>query len=206
MIKKFTPIFGLTSAAIFDRLLNHADVAVVDDNNNVGTNLAVNLDMPNADDSDMLPFPFDQEWHDWKTKHHQEFPTAAHENFRYKLFHENRKFVQAHNERFHNGGETYEVELNKFSHLTEDEIIDTLKHRMRKHKKSKSASDDMAYEWNCPLKFETNGSYLPAMISYSQGYGCYTNNNEDCFDVPILTTKVKKQLSCGGCYHSRRNG
>lgn len=142
--------------------------------------------------------PFDKEWHDWKIKYNQNFGASHLDTERYEVFKESRTFVKLHNERFENGVETYKVELNKLAAMTEEEVALRYKTRLRPDGAPSLSSGGL--EYNCPNKFKSDGSSLPTLVSYSQGKSCTGNDESTCTEIPIWSTSVKDQGSCGSCW------
>ncbi|XP_065222098.1 uncharacterized protein LOC135846757 [Planococcus citri] len=63
-----------------------------------------------------------QKWNSFKAQHSKQYETMEEEERRMKIYLDNEKKIAEHNERFEKGEETYEMGINKFSDLTDQEF------------------------------------------------------------------------------------
>nr|BAN20095.1 cathepsin L [Riptortus pedestris] len=64
----------------------------------------------------------EHEWHKFKALHSKRYRSPSEELLRMKVFMDNKKLIDEHNERFAQGLESYTMKMNEYGDLTEDEF------------------------------------------------------------------------------------
>ena len=76
-----------------------------------------------ADTSDGVDGVLRQEFETWKWTHGKNYTDPKEEEFRRKIFVENKYIVELHNEKYAQGKSTYSMKLNQFSDLVSFTIL-----------------------------------------------------------------------------------
>lgn len=67
-----------------------------------------------------------EEWHAYKSEHKKTYESETEENFRLKIFMDNKHKIAKHNQEFEAGSVSYKLKLNKYADLLHHEFVRTL--------------------------------------------------------------------------------
>ncbi|KAH8394822.1 hypothetical protein KR222_006840, partial [Zaprionus bogoriensis] len=70
----------------------------------------------------------DWEWEFYKLIHDKEYSDAALDKLRRSIFQSNKRIIDAHNERWAQGDESYEMGVNHFTDMLDAELSDDTAH------------------------------------------------------------------------------
>jgi len=114
------------------------------------------------------------EWIQFKSEHGKAYATLEEETARYKIFLSNLQAIQAHNKEYENGQHSYEMGMNQFGDLTNEEFGAQM-NGLRKP----ANNDESIKQYYVPA---SNDAPLPESIDWREkGY----------------VTEVKDQKRCG---------
>ncbi|RZB45740.1 Peptidase C1 and/or Inhibitor I29 domain containing protein, partial [Asbolus verrucosus] len=116
-----------------------------------------------------------EKWSSFKITYQKSYSNSKEESFRKQLFLEKLKHIEEHNERFRQGLVTYQIGVNKFADMTEEE--------KRPH----------AHGLTVPKEYPKP---LIEVTSLGSGENIPVPNSLDWRDQGVVT-EVKDQLSCG---------
>lgn len=128
-----------------------------------------------------------EEWEEFKQKYNKTFEDKSEDNYRFKVFLENKMKVIKHNRRQANGLHSYTLGLNKYSDLTHEEFVKL----MNGYKPSLSQPKPAVEDLHPKVKYEIKRlesepkTALPKAIDWRL-YG--------------FVTDVKDQGHCGSCW------
>jgi cathepsin L len=118
-----------------------------------------------------------QEWSTWQVEHGKEYSSKIEEQFRMKIFMENKKFVEEHNRGAHQGQHTYFLKMNHFGDLLHHEFVANMNgYRMDMQNASSLVGSTF---------IEPAGYELPAKVDWRD---------------KGAVTPVKNQGQCGSCW------
>lgn len=117
-----------------------------------------------------------EEWEAFKAKHSKKYSDKSEENFRMKVFMENKHLIAKHNQRAANGLKTYTLAMNKYGDLLNHEFVSM----MNGYKRSYKTDSVNGSTYLSPAHIVT-----PESVDWrKQGY----------------VTPVKDQGQCGSCW------
>lgn len=120
-----------------------------------------------------------QQWNEFKLAHGKSYATVEEETARFNIFIENQRFIDEHNEGFKAGVHSFEVGMNKFGDMTNQEFRTMMNGYKYSPKKT-----------NAPV-FVAKSNDLPESVDWrDKGY----------------VTPVKNQLQCGSCWSFSATG
>ncbi|XP_055372848.1 cathepsin L [Condylostylus longicornis] len=128
-----------------------------------------------------------EEWLAYKMEHHKNYNEATEENFRMKIFLENRNKIAKHNQKFEQGLHSFKLKLNKYSDMLPYEFVST----MNGFNKSNSI---VTYSSNK----ESGATFIsPANVKLPNSVDWRTKG---------AVTPVKDQGHCGSCWSFSATG
>jgi len=117
-----------------------------------------------------------EEWEAFKLRHEKQYSDKSEENFRLKVFMENKYFIAKHNQRAANGFKGYTLAMNKYGDLLHHEFVSI----MNGFKKSYQTDSINGSTYLSPMNVA-----VPATVDWrTKGY----------------VTDVKDQGQCGSCW------
>jgi len=123
-----------------------------------------------------------EEWEAFKTRHAKAYTDKSEENFRLKVFMENKHFIAKHNQRAANGYKGYTLAMNKYGDLLHHEFVSI----MNGFKKSYRTDSINGSTYLSPMNV-----VIPASVDWrTKGY----------------VTDVKDQGQCGSCWSFSATG
>ncbi|CAG0890411.1 unnamed protein product [Darwinula stevensoni] len=126
------------------------------------------------------------EWETFKLEHGKKYESGEEEQFRMKIYMENRHKVAKHNQLFAHGGKTYSVALNKYADLLHHEFVEKMNGFNGKVALSNISRPVLASSWIEPLHVE-----LPKQVDWRKNGA---------------VTPVKDQGHCGSCWSFSATG
>jgi len=123
-----------------------------------------------------------EEWEAFKLKHGKEYSDKFEENFRLKVFMENKHFIAKHNQRAANGMKSYSLAMNKYGDLLHHEFVSIMNGFIKTYK-----TDSI----NGSTYLSPSNVDIPKSVDWRQkGY----------------VTPVKDQGQCGSCWSFSSTG
>ncbi|KAL1444575.1 hypothetical protein MTO96_029753 [Rhipicephalus appendiculatus] len=131
------------------------------------------------------------QWAEFKAMYQKSYGSAEEELFRQKVFLDNRYMIAKHNERYGRGLVSYQLRMNQFGDLLQQEFEELMSAGVRVGNKSLHAMNASTF-----LPPENLGAPLPKAVDWRS----------------TLVTPVKDQGTCGSCWafsagqHARKTG
>ncbi|KAK8785874.1 hypothetical protein V5799_007760 [Amblyomma americanum] len=117
------------------------------------------------------------EWEAFKAKHGRNYLEGREDDFRFKIFADNKRYIAQHNKTFRQGIVPYRLTMNHFGDMHHDEFTES------RSCFSVPDIDDLATEFLSPANLNTQD--LPETVDWrDKGY----------------VTPVKEQVNCGCCW------
>lgn len=119
---------------------------------------------------------FNKDWIIFKEKHNKSYKDPSEEIYRMKIFQENQKKIEEHNQKYKNGAVSFRMQANQFADMSAAEF-EKLKN---KHEDTEIHKRSVGHSFVVPSQSE-----LPAWVDW-RGKGA--------------VTEVKTQGACGACW------
>nr|AAQ22984.1 cathepsin L-like cysteine proteinase precursor [Acanthoscelides obtectus] len=115
-----------------------------------------------------------EKWQQFKIQHGRTYRTLLEEKRRFEIFKFNLRTIEEHNERYHNGEETFEMGINQFGDMTQEEFKRML--ALQKPQMPLPRGDEVSFD---------NVNDIPKTVDWRE---------------KGAVTEVKKQGNCGSCW------
>jgi cathepsin L len=123
-----------------------------------------------------------EEWEAFKVKHGKSYTDKSEENFRLKVFMENKHLIAKHNQKASNGLKSYSLEMNQFGDLLHHEFTSMMN----------------GYKMDYKINSSNGSTYLsPANVMVPSSVDWRTKG---------YVTPVKNQGQCGSCWSFSSTG
>jgi cathepsin L len=131
------------------------------------------------------------EWNLYKVTHNKQYDTDFEERFRMKVYYENKRKVDRHNQHFERGNRTFELGPNEYSDMLPHEFVRTMNgFKGALNKKLKSDPES-------PFQFLTTAFIAPLHVDVPKSIDWRTKG---------AVTPVKNQGHCGSCWSFSSTG
>lgn len=130
-----------------------------------------------------------EEWAEFKERYNKVYSSQSEDNYRFKIFLENKHKIAQHNRRLSSGVSSFTMKLNKYSDMTHQEFVKTMNGYKPALKQPSSATSDIPnhpdVEKQKRMLMEEPSYELPKSVDWRQhGY----------------VSPVKDQGHCGSCW------
>ncbi|CAH1963343.1 unnamed protein product [Acanthoscelides obtectus] len=115
-----------------------------------------------------------EKWQQFKIQHGRTYRTLLEEKRRFEIFKFNLRTIEEHNERYHNGEETFEMRINQFGDMTQEEFKRML--ALQKPQIPLPSGDEVSFD---------NVKDIPKTVDWRE---------------KGAVTEVKKQGNCASCW------